>query len=182
MVLNQDRGHGVTIYGAIGEYLPKAVFMTGKSTNAREFAEFLRLIRLSTPAALREKLVIVLDNHKSHHNPSIGTLARNLNFELLFLPTYTPQLNPIESLWSVVKGKLKKKLREMQAIRLQQSEFEEELTAILESVTTEQQAKAAKENHRAFIHQTLSDLVAPVRQVSLADVLDYQRWHSDAQV
>jgi len=137
MVLNQDRGHGVTIYGAIGEYLPRAVFMTGKSTNTKEFAEFLRLLRMATPAGLREKLVIVLDNHKSHHNPSIVVLAKNLNFELLYLPTYTPQLNPIESLWSVVKGKLKKKLQEKQAIRLKQSEFEEELTTILENVTCE---------------------------------------------
>ena len=48
----------------------------------------------------------------------MATLARNLNFELLFLPPYTPQLNPIESLWSVLKGKLKKKLQEKQAIRL----------------------------------------------------------------
>ena len=42
MVLNQDRGHGVTVYGAIGECLPRAVFMLGKSTNNKEFAEFLR--------------------------------------------------------------------------------------------------------------------------------------------
>jgi hypothetical protein len=30
------------VYGAIGECLPRAVFMLGKSTNAKEFAEFLR--------------------------------------------------------------------------------------------------------------------------------------------
>ena len=90
MVLNQDRGHGVTVYGAIGECLQNAVFMLGKSTNTREFADFLRQIRMCSSAADRPKLVIVLDNHKSHHNPSIVTLARNLNFELLYLPTYTP--------------------------------------------------------------------------------------------
>ena len=126
-----------------------------------EFAEFLRQIRLATPARERAKLVIVLDNHKAHHGDSMATLARNLNFELLFLPPYTPQLNPIESLWSVIKGKLKKILQEKQAIRLKQSEFEEELKQVLQNVTTEQQAKAAKENHRAFIYQTLSDLVLP---------------------
>jgi len=65
------------------------------------------------------------------------TLARNLNFELLFLPPYTPQLNPIESLWSVVKGKLKKKLQEKKAIRLKQEDFESELQIILDGVTPE---------------------------------------------
>ena len=142
----------MTVYGAIGECLPRAVFMLGKSTNNKEFPEFLRRIRMATPAGPRAKLVIVLDNHKSHHGDSMRTLARNLNFELLYLPTYTPQLNPIESLWSVVKGKLKKKLQERKEIRLKQSEFEEELETILRGVTTEQQAKAARENHRAFIH------------------------------
>ena len=111
----------MTVYGAIGECLPRAVFMLGKSTNNKEFPEFLRRIRMATPAGPREKLVIVLDNHKSHHGDSMRTLARNLNFELLYLPTYTPQLNPIESLWSVVKGKLKKKLQERKEIRLKQS-------------------------------------------------------------
>ena len=142
----------MTVYGAIGDCLPRAVFMLGKSTNSKEFAEFLRRIRMATPAGPRDKLVIVLDNHKSHHGDSMRTLARNLNFELLYLPTYTPQLNPIESLWSVVKGKLKKKLQEKKEIRIKQSEFEEELNTILTGVTTEQQAKAARENHRGFIH------------------------------
>ena len=94
------------------------MFLVGRSTNRTEFAEFLRQIRLATSKEERPKLVIVLDNHRSHHEDSMATLARNLNFELLFLPPYTPQLNPIESLWSVVKGKLKKKLQEKQAIRL----------------------------------------------------------------
>ena len=81
--------------------------------------------------------MIVLDNHKAHHSDSMETLARNLNFELMFLPPYTPQLNPIECLWSVVKGKLKKKLQEKKAIRLKQEEFEAELQLILDGVTQE---------------------------------------------
>jgi transposase len=156
--------------------------MLGRSTNTKEFAEFLVQIRKATPAEPRAKLVIVLDNHKSHHGDSVRALASDLNFELLYLPTYTPQLNPIESLWSVVKGKLKKKLQEKKEIRVKQCEFEEELNTILRGVTAEQQAKAARENHRAFIYQTLSDLAAPVRQVTLADVLLEQRWNTVAQV
>jgi hypothetical protein len=50
MSLNQDRGKGITVYGAIGECLQHGVFMLGRSTNRREFAEFLRQIRLATPA------------------------------------------------------------------------------------------------------------------------------------
>jgi len=40
--LNRDRGHGVTVLGAIGERLPQGVFALAKSTNQNEVADFLK--------------------------------------------------------------------------------------------------------------------------------------------
>jgi transposase len=54
--------------------------------------------------------VVVLDNHPAHKTTTIRTLAKNLDLELLFLPPYKPEMNPIESLWSVIKHDLKLKL------------------------------------------------------------------------
>ena len=42
MHLNRDRGHGVTVLGAIGERLPQGVFALAKSTNQNEVADFLK--------------------------------------------------------------------------------------------------------------------------------------------
>jgi transposase len=34
-------------------------------------------------------------------------LAEDLNFELMFMPPYTPEFNCIEALWSVIKKDFK---------------------------------------------------------------------------
>ncbi len=58
----------------------------------------------------RKKVAIVLDNHLAHKTNDVSTLAHQLGFELFFQPPYTPEINSIESLWSVVKRDLKKEL------------------------------------------------------------------------
>ena len=105
--LNKIRGQGVTIYGAIGTQLPEFVHMIANTTNEAHSAEFLRRIRMAYPWRQRPKIAVVLDNHPAHKTDTIKVLARNLNMELLYLPPYKPELNPIESLWSVVKRNIK---------------------------------------------------------------------------
>ena len=47
--------------------------------------------------------VIVLDNHKSHHTPDIQELCFELGCELLYLPSASSVLNPVEVLWAIIK-------------------------------------------------------------------------------
>ena len=88
--------------------------MLARTTNENNHAEFLRRIRMAYPWRKRERIVVVSDNHSAHKTDSIRVLARNLNMELVFLPPYKPEMNPIESLWSVVKRKIKLDLLERQ--------------------------------------------------------------------
>jgi len=46
----------------------------------------------------------VLDNARYHHATVVTQLARQLQIELLFLPSYSPNLNLIERLWKFVKA------------------------------------------------------------------------------
>jgi transposase len=64
----------------------------------------------SNASAPRKKVTIVLDNHLAHKTNDVSNLAHQLGFELLFQPPYTPEINSIESLWSVVKRDIKKDL------------------------------------------------------------------------
>jgi transposase len=49
---------------------------------------------------------MVLDNARYQHCKAVMEVAKVLNIELLFLPTYSPNLNIIERLWKFTKKKI----------------------------------------------------------------------------
>jgi transposase len=51
--------------------------------------------------------VVVMDNLSAHKRVSIGTLLAGAGAELVYLPPYSPDLNPIEMIWSKVKSVLR---------------------------------------------------------------------------
>ena len=53
--------------------------------------------------ALRPGDVVVLDNLSSHKDPDALALIRRAGVDVLFLPPYSPDFNPIEKMWSKLK-------------------------------------------------------------------------------
>ena len=53
--------------------------------------------------SLRPGDIVVMDNLSAHQSPKVEKIIRSRHAELRFLPPYSPDLNPIEKMWSKVK-------------------------------------------------------------------------------
>lgn len=54
--------------------------------------------------------VIVMDNASFHRKNKLSLLAQGAGCQLVFLPPYSPELNPIENFWAWLKRHLRKTL------------------------------------------------------------------------
>ena len=54
--------------------------------------------------------VIVLDNARFHQSPTTQRLVERADCRLMFLPAYSPDLNPIEHIWAAFKTRLRQLL------------------------------------------------------------------------
>jgi len=84
-----------------------ATAKTGKSKTRRlqeAFAAHLRHVGRQYPAATNPRVVLLIDNAPWHAGEPIrSALADNPHLELKRLPSYSPQLNPIERLWKALR-------------------------------------------------------------------------------
>ncbi|TCM69058.1 DDE superfamily endonuclease, partial [Acinetobacter calcoaceticus] len=53
------------------------------------------------------KHLLILDNASIHKGKEIDELVARYNCRIMYLPAYSPDLNPIEKAWSVLKSKVK---------------------------------------------------------------------------
>jgi transposase len=60
---------------------------------------------------LSKKSVIVLDNATFHKSEKIKQLIESHGHTLIFLPPYSPDLNPIENYWAIAKARIKNVLK-----------------------------------------------------------------------
>lgn len=74
-------------------------------TTAEKFAEYLETKLLP---GLDRDAVIIMDNMRSHHAKNVKLILEQSGLRYLYLPPYSPDLNPIEKLWSKVKAFLRK--------------------------------------------------------------------------
>jgi len=61
------------------------------------------LLRQIAALGLKTPITLVMDNARYQHCQLVQNLASELGIELLFLPSYSPNLNLIERLWKFVK-------------------------------------------------------------------------------
>jgi transposase len=75
------------------------------AVNAEVFRSYVREILLPTLSAGD---ILVMDNLSAHKDHHALELLKNAGVTVRFLPAYSPDLNPIELMWSKVKALLRK--------------------------------------------------------------------------
>ena len=76
------------------------------ATNKEVFKVYIETFLLPT---LKKGDCVILDNLSAHKGSEIRELVESVGAELWFLPPYSPDLNPIEKMWSKVKAILRKR-------------------------------------------------------------------------
>ena len=74
-----------------------------------------------TKIQTEQRICLILDNYSVHKSAFIKKIALHLNIALIYLPPYSPHLNPIEQIWRQMK-------REIKHYYLESREFLQELT------------------------------------------------------
>lgn len=101
------RAKRINIIAGLSNYKCVAPFIFSGYTKATLFNKWLKEFLLP---ALPKKSVIVMDNAPFHKSKETQALIENSGCQLLFLPPYSPDYNPIENYWAVLKSKVKKYL------------------------------------------------------------------------
>ena len=86
------------------------VYVTDKIVNESIFTEFVRtsvLPNLQAYNGVNVNSVLIMDNASIHHLDNIQDLVNGTGAIIRFLPPYSPELNPIEHVFSQVKSFLK---------------------------------------------------------------------------
>lgn len=89
------------VLGAWNAVTRQLTYVTNTTVvNTETMCELLRKI---ASQALTGPIILVLDNARYQRNAVVQALARELGITLLFLPSYSPNLNLIERLWKFIK-------------------------------------------------------------------------------
>ena len=105
MAVPRNRGHVLTLIGALSVDGIEALMTVEGGTNAAVFRSFVddHLVPI-----LRHGDVVVMDNLGAHHATGIREAIEAAGARVLYLPPYSPDLNPIELAWSKLKAILRR--------------------------------------------------------------------------
>jgi transposase len=135
------------VIGAIDPVSDQGFFQRIENLNAKTFLQFLRGILAQYPSHF--KIYMVVDNAKPHHANLLQLfLEQNRErIELIYLPPYSPDLNPIEGIWQDVKK---------DAVHNQFSptydEFQEKLTVSLKKMSRSEGKIKQRCNLEKYFH------------------------------
>jgi transposase len=100
-----NHGKNITMIGAIRQDGPVTLQTIVGAVNHQSFTIFIH--KYLAPK-LKFDDVVVMDNLRVHYCPEALKAIESTGAHVLFLPPYSPDLNPIEFFWSAMKVRLRR--------------------------------------------------------------------------
>lgn len=100
----KNYGENVTMLGALSLQGVEALMTVNGATDSEVFLAFVREVLAPT---LDEGDVVIWDNLGAHRSQAVREAVDARGAMLLFLPPYSPDMNPIERCWSKIKTYLR---------------------------------------------------------------------------
>jgi transposase len=99
------RGDTFNLIGALGTTRLRCMFSVDGTVNGEVFTTFAKKV---LAPRLRRDDVVIMDNLSVHKVAGAIHAIEERGAKILFLPPYSPDLNPIEMLWSKLKQAIRR--------------------------------------------------------------------------
>lgn len=74
-----------------------------KEKTEQQILNNLKKSNLENKLTKEKQIIIILDNYRTHKSKIFQEACKILNIKIIFLPPYSPHLNPIEQIWKSIK-------------------------------------------------------------------------------
>ena len=103
IVFHAPTKKSISLFGHVNVSSGKLVNLMAPVFNAETFNQFIKM--LIKHGSKKKRHIIILDNARYHHatllKPWLHKNQKKIQF--LFLPPYSPELNPIERVWKMIR-------------------------------------------------------------------------------
>src|ERR671912_689529 len=118
----------LTVLGALACEGLVATMSIEAATSTPVLLAYLEQVLVPKLRQVKPDAILVMDNLRLHHATEVIELLAQAGIELLYLPRYSPEFNPLEQAWAKVKERLKAKAaRSLEAL---EAELKPALNAI----------------------------------------------------
>ena len=108
VVAKVPHGHWKVLSTAAAMTATRGIVCSATFDGATDTDTFLAFVGDALVPSLRPGQVVVMDNLSPHKHPRVRELVERAGCRLLYLPPYSPDLNPIEQAIAKVKSVLRK--------------------------------------------------------------------------
>lgn len=118
---------------------------------AADFVMFLQALAFQFPAVQRGDVCLVMDNARIHHAAEVNEFFAQNQIRHLFLPPYSPDLNPIENAFGV----LKRRYAQRGVVRTR-AEIERRIARVIQEMNMTLEFQPFFDRMREFVQRALN--------------------------